>query len=119
MLKVCYNNYAEGERYNPTNKKEREKNKMKTIVEIRAITRIAAEERERKSIEACVKFIENVVEPNILAKAKNGYAYTNIDTNSLNLSQIYRIIDIYEEKGYKAKYLGLDDKIEICWSEEE
>lgn len=92
---------------------------MKTIAEIRAITRIATEERERKSIEACAKFVENIIEPSILAKAKNGYAFTTIDTNSLNLSQIYRIIDIYEEKGYKAKYLGVDDKIEICWDEEE
>ena len=91
---------------------------MKTIAEIRAITRIAIEEKEKKSIEACAKFIEKVIEPNILLRAKNRYEFTIIDTKSLNLSQIYRIIDIYKEKGYKTKYLGVDDEIEICWDEE-
>jgi hypothetical protein len=98
--------------------KKKERNKMKTIAEIRAITQIAIEEKERKSIEACIKFIENVIEPNILLRAKNGYKFTFIDTKSLNLSQVYHIIDIYEEKGYKTKYLGVDDEIEICWGEE-
>ena len=88
---------------------------MKTIEEIREITKNAIEEREAKSAEACAKFIEDVIEPNILLRAKNGFRYTSIASNSLTLSQVHRIIDIYEEKGYKVEYCPTTDNIEICW----
>ena len=88
---------------------------MKTIAEIREITQSAIEEREKKCIEACTTFIEDVIEPNILIRAKNGYVCTFIDSSSLVLSQVSHIIDIYEAKGYKVKYNSMDEEIEIRW----
>jgi hypothetical protein len=92
---------------------------MRTIEEIRAITQNTIKERERKSIEACTKFIEDTIEPNILAKAKNGFTYVYIYENSLSLLQINYIINIYEEKGYKVKYVNSIDTFEIYWNKEE
>ena len=91
---------------------------MKTIEEIKEITRNAIEEREAKSIEACAKIIEDVIEPNILLRAKNGFRCTAIDSNTMTLSQINRIIGIYEEKGYEVKYCTTTDNIEIRWDGE-
>lgn len=91
---------------------------MRTIEEIRAITQTTIEEREKESIKACTKIIEDVIEPNILARAKKGFIRAHIDSRSLNSSQIDYIMGIYEKKGYKVDYLGANDKIEICWREE-
>lgn len=88
---------------------------MKTIEEIREITKNTIEEREKKSIEACTNFIENIIEPNILAEAKRGYVRTFVRTNSLISSEIDYIISVYEKKGYKVKYSAFVDDIEICW----
>ena len=91
---------------------------MKTIAEIREITQNAIEERKAKSIEACAKIIEDVIEPKILLRAKNGFRCTAIDSNTMTLSQINRIIGIYKEKGYEVKYCAITDNIEIYWNKE-
>ena len=118
-LKICYNNYAEGEIHPYKIKNEREKKKMRTIEEIRAITQTTIEEREKESTKACTKIIEDVIEPNILTRAKKGFIRAHIDSRSLNSSQIDYIMGVYEEKGYKVEYRVVDDKIEIRWDEEE
>lgn len=91
---------------------------MKTIAEIRAITENTLKERENEYIEACTKFIENTVEPNILAHAKNGYVYTFIAAGSLSLSQIDYIMGVYAKEGYKVRYAELSDDIVISWRED-
>lgn len=88
---------------------------MKTIEEIRAITQNIIEEREKELIEVCLRFIEDIIEPSILAEAKKGYGRAFIRTNSLVSSQIDYIIGVYVEKGYKVKYSAYVDDIEICW----
>lgn len=92
---------------------------MRTIEEIREITENAIEEKTEKLIEACKNFIEDIIEPNILERAKNGYTSTLIDSTSLSSLQINYIINIYEENGYKVRYTELSQNIEIRWSEEE
>lgn len=88
---------------------------MKTIEEIRAIIQNTIEEREKEFVDVCTKFIEDVIEPKILAEAKKGYERAFVRTNRLNPSQIDYVINIYEEKGYKVKYSAYVDDIEICW----